>query len=103
MFGCTWYTLVCSSDKTIPLHIFSPLESLKFEARYITAQWGRFQNRINTLCFHLLCWSFANVVVVVVVVFHRKVRVSLILDSFLDEASNFHSRILANQNQKFVA
>ena len=34
--------------------------------------------------------------------FHHKICVSIIFNSFLDEASNFRHRILTNQKQKFV-
>ena len=34
--------------------------------------------------------------------FHHKICVSIIFNSFLDEASNFRYRILTNQKQKFV-
>ena len=40
--------------------------------------------------------------VVVAVVFRHKICVSIIFDSFLDEASNFLYRILTNQKQKFL-
>ena len=76
---------------------FSMSLSLKFGACYITAQWGRVQGGNTTLCFHLLCRHF-----VVVVVFHHKICVSIIFNSFLDKASNFCYRILTNQKQKFV-
>ena len=67
----------------------------------MTVQWGRVQDRNTTLCFHLLCRHFV-VAVIVVVVFHHKICVSIIFNSFLDEASNFRYRILTNQKQKFV-
>ena len=62
-------------------------------------QWGRVEDRNTTLCFHILSRRF---VVVVVVFFHHKICVTIIFNSFLDEASNFRYRILTNQKQKFV-
>ena len=64
---------------------------------------GRVQDRNTTLCFRLLCRHFVVVVVAVaVVIFHHKICVSIIFNSFLDEASNFRYRTLTNQKQKFV-
>ena len=67
-------------------------------------QWGRVEERNTNLCFHLLSRRFVVVfvVVVVVVVFHHKICVTIIFNSFLDEASNFRYRILTNQKQKFA-
>ena len=56
----------------------------------------------TTLRFHLLCRYFVIVAFVVVAVanvvavFHRKMCVSIIFNSFLDEASNLFYRILTN-------
>ena len=69
---------------------------------YHSSVGGRVQDRNTTLCLHLLFRHFVFVVVVVIVVFHHKICVSIIFNSFLDEASNFRYRTLTNQKQKFV-
>ena len=80
----------------IPLHIFPCLCSLKFGACYITAQWKRVQDRNTTLCFHLVCQHFFVVVVTVVAVFHHKICVSVIFNSFFRWSIKFP---LQNINQ----
>ena len=68
--------------------------SLKFRACYITGQSGDFQ--IKTLLY-IFIYFFGYFFV-----FCHKISVFIIFNSFFDEVSNFHNRILANQKHELA-
>ena len=74
-------------------YIFSV--SLKFEACYITGQWGEFREKNAATCLQILFWYFF-------IVFLHKICVFVIFISFFDKVSNFRNRILTNQKRKLV-
>ena len=76
---------VWQNDIASKWYRFNIYQSLKFGACYIMTQWDEFRIKNAFLTFYVL--------------FHHKICIFIIFNSFFDEVSNFQQRILRNRNK----